>query len=330
MNRSNPKVIGAFVVGALALAVVAIAAVGSGRLFSKHYKYVLFFPGDVSGLRVGADVRFRGVPIGSVRAIRLNIEGTPSTLLANTSEEPRIPVIIELDQTQIALRGGRFDLASAQKLQDAVNNGLRGQLRLDSLLTGLSYVSLDMIPNAPLVLYLPQGSRYQEIPTVKATLEQARGTLERLIAKMDEADLPGMMTAASSAMKGFEQLVTSPGLHAAVESLNGTEQHLSSSAQEIGRTAVRFRVLADNVNSGVSPLMSTLQGASQKARDTMTSADQTMVALRTTTEPASPLIYRMNKTLDDVSNAANAIQELADYLKRNPSAILRGRYADNK
>jgi hypothetical protein len=62
----------------------------------------------------------------------------------------------------------------------------------------------------------------------------------------------------------------------------------------------------------------------------MTSADQMMTALRTTAEPASPLVYRMNQTLDDVSDAAHAIQGLADYLKRNPGSLLRGRYADNK
>jgi paraquat-inducible protein B len=329
MSRSNPKLVGAFVLGAIILAVGAIAVLGSGHLFRKQYRYVLFFPGDLSGLRVGADVKFRGVPIGAVTAIKLSIADMPS-LLTTTAEESRIPVIIELDQTQIASRGGKFDLASPRTLEEAIGKGLRGQLRLESFVTGLSYVSLDLVPDSPLVRCLPPGTRYQEIPTVKTTFEQAQDTFQRLIAKMEEADLPGMMTEASSAMKGINQLVTSPGLHSAVYALNGTEQNLSSAAQEIGRAANRFRVLADNLNSTVSPLMTTLQGASRKAEDTMTAADQTMVALRTTTEPASPLVFRMNKTLDDVSNAANAIQELADYLKRNPSALLRGRYADNK
>ena len=53
MNRSNPKIIGAFVVGAIALAVVAVAGTGSGRLFHRSFKYALCFPGDLSGLRVG-------------------------------------------------------------------------------------------------------------------------------------------------------------------------------------------------------------------------------------------------------------------------------------
>jgi paraquat-inducible protein B len=329
MNRSNPKLVGAFVLGAMVLAVIAVAVLGSGRLFRKQYRYVLFFPGDLSGLRVGADVKFRGVPIGSVTAIRLNIAGMPS-LLNGSLEESRIPVIIELDQTQIASRGGKFNLASPQRLQEAIQNGLRGQMRLESVVTGLSYVSLDVIPNAPLVRNLPPGSDYEEIPTVKTPFEQAQDTLQRLIAKMEEADLGGMMAEASSAMKGINQLVTAPGLHSAVDSLNGTEQELSRAAQNMGRAAASFRSLSDNLNSKVSPLFTSLEGASRKAESTMTSADQTLTALRTTAEPASPLIYRMNQTLDDVSDAAHAIQGLADYLKRNPGSLLRGRYAENK
>jgi paraquat-inducible protein B len=329
MGRSNPKIIGAFVIGAIALAVVAVALLGSGHLFRKSFKYVLCFPGDLSGLRVGAAVKFRGVPIGSVTAIRLNIGDMPS-LLSTSSEESRIPVIIELDQTQIVARGGRVNFADPRTLDDAVKKGLRGQLRLDSFVTGLSYVSLDVVPGAPLVYSLPKGSGYQEIPTVQTTLEQAQGTLQRLIAKMDEAGLPGMMTAASSAMKGIDQLVTSPGLHSAVDSLNGTERNLSDAAQNLGRAAVGLRVLSDKLNSSIPILMTTMHSTSLRAQNTMGVAEQTLTAVRTTVEPASPVVYRMNKTLDDVSSAAHSIQELADYLKRNPSALIRGRYVASK
>jgi len=329
MNRSNPKIIGAFVVGAIALAVVAVAVLGSGRLFQRSFKYALCFPGDLSGLRVGAAVKFRGVPIGSVTSIRLNIPGLPP-LLTKSSEESRIPVIIELDQTQIAARGGRVDLTDPKTLEEAVKKGLRGQLRLDSFVTGLSYVSLDVVPGAPLVYVLPKNSGYQEIPTVQTTLEQAQGTLQRLIAKAEEADLPGMMTAASSAMKGIDQLVASPNLRRAVDSLNGTERNLSNAAENLDRAAVSLRILSDNLNSRVPPLMIALQGVANRAQDTMATTDRTLAALTTTLEPASPVVYRMNKTFDDVSGAAHAVEELADYLKRNPGALIRGRYADSK
>ena len=77
MNKKiSPTLMGAFVVGALALLVIAIIALGSGRLFRKTYEFVLFFQGSVNGLNVGAPVKYKGVEIGSVTDILLQLEKT--------------------------------------------------------------------------------------------------------------------------------------------------------------------------------------------------------------------------------------------------------------
>ena len=51
MSKSaNKTLIGAFVVGATALLLLAIAVFGSGKLFQTTSRYVLFFDGSISGL----------------------------------------------------------------------------------------------------------------------------------------------------------------------------------------------------------------------------------------------------------------------------------------
>ncbi len=320
MKRANPTTIGAFVAGAMTLALIAVMVLGSGRFFRKAHEYALFFPGDVNGLHVGAPVKFRGVAIGSVVAIRLNLGDLPEPVPTNAADQVRIAVIVELDESQIIRHGGRVNLANPETLRESIRKGLRGQLRLESFVTGLVYVSLDLMPKTPVVLYLPQGSRYQEIPTVPTALEQTQATLERLIAKLQRADVPGMMASASSAMKELNQLITSQSLQSAIHSLDGTEQSLSQAARS-------FRGLADNLNVQVRPLTAGLRGTSLKAEATLADTDRTLASLRTAVEPASPIVYRLNKTLDDVSDAARAVHDLADYLQRNPGAFLRGKYA---
>ena len=59
MRRASPAAVGAFVVGAVVLAVIAVAAFGSGRLFRHAYPYVIYFTGDVNGLKIGAPVKFK-------------------------------------------------------------------------------------------------------------------------------------------------------------------------------------------------------------------------------------------------------------------------------
>ena len=72
-KKANPAVIGAFVVGAVVLAVAGLLVFGSGKMFKHTVKFVCFFPGAVDGLNVGAPVRFKGVEVGSVIDVRLRL-----------------------------------------------------------------------------------------------------------------------------------------------------------------------------------------------------------------------------------------------------------------
>ena len=88
MRKINKTVIGAFVVGAVALLMVSILVFGSGQILRQADKYVLFFNGSVKGLSVGAPVIFRGVKIGNVSSIGLVYD--PDT------REVLIPVIVDV------------------------------------------------------------------------------------------------------------------------------------------------------------------------------------------------------------------------------------------
>ena len=86
-KKTSPTLIGAFIVGAVVLLVIAVIAFGSGRLFKQSKEFVLYFDNSVNGLRVGAPVKFKGVEIGSVKDIRLQ--------LGKDTQINKIPVIIK-------------------------------------------------------------------------------------------------------------------------------------------------------------------------------------------------------------------------------------------
>jgi len=52
--------IGGFVLGAVALIIIAILVFGSGRLFRQTRDFVLYFDNSVNGLSVGAPLKFKG------------------------------------------------------------------------------------------------------------------------------------------------------------------------------------------------------------------------------------------------------------------------------
>ena len=102
-KEANPKLIGLFVIGALALVIVGVMVFGGGSFFKHGVNYVMFFKGSVIGLDVGAPVTFRGVKVGSVSSISLDFN--------QTSGNVTIPVVVsfEPDRVKGQLGGGIED-----------------------------------------------------------------------------------------------------------------------------------------------------------------------------------------------------------------------------
>ncbi|MGH6783986.1 MAG: intermembrane transport protein PqiB, partial [Sphingomicrobium sp.] len=98
--------------------------------------YLLLFDQSVRGLSVGAAVDFRGLTIGEVTAIGLDID--PAKI------EIRIPVEIRIypDRLRARLLSPVSPAGdSIERLRRYVDRGLRGQLRSGNLLTGQLYVA---------------------------------------------------------------------------------------------------------------------------------------------------------------------------------------------
>lgn len=322
---ASPTLIGGFVVGAVALAVIAVAIFGSGRLFRQAHVFVLYFDGDVNGLKVGAAVKFKGVEIGSVTKVLLNVGavGAPDEI----PQEPVIPVLIELDEERMREKGGKMRLQDRARVQRMIDAGLRAQLAMESFVTGLLYVKLDLHPGSPLRLINDQSVPYTELPTLPTPLEQAQLIVEKLLAKLEEVDLPGLVGSLRDTVDGVNHLVNAPGLKSTVDSLGDTMQRVNGALDSLDAALASFRRAADNLNGRLAPVSASLEATANQASAALVTARDTMQKVGVLLEPDSPVLYQLGRTLDDLGNAARAFRRLSEELERNPSAILRGKAA---
>ena len=318
-KKINPATVGAFVLGAVGLILAAIVVFGSGHLFRKTHEFVIYFGGDINGLRVGAPVKFKGVEIGQVSKIRLRLEQDVNNQNGQLRADVRIPVIIELDEEKIISHGGSaIDLSDPHTVPNLIREGLRAQLGSDSFVTGLMYVALDIQPNTPIQMVAPPGSPLQEIPAVPNTLEQAQAVAVRIFERLDKVDFNAVFTQMTGMLDSIRQLATSPALK---EVVNNSEK----TREQLDRTLAGAQQTLSTVNGQVPPLSDSLQKTSASADAAANQVRLTLGTMQTTIQPNSPLNYQALQTLQDVSAAAHSIKELADYLQRNPSAIVRGR-----
>jgi len=326
MNKKiSSTLIGGFVLGALALLVIAVIAFGSGRLFRKTKEFVVYFDRDVNGLNIGAPVKFKGVEVGSVKNILLQLD--------QSLEVPSIPVLFEIDLKKITSRGGTLTLLEdPAALKVAIDRGLRAQLRTESLVTGVLYIGIDLFPGTPIKFVQAAGSKYPEIPAVPTTLERVEVTAGEILAKLSEVDFKGMMDSVSRAVDGVGQLVNSPALKSALQRLDQMMPKIDQAIAEIRKTT-------GNLDGNITTLSANFQQTSDAAREAMQQASLTMkqtdaalkeaeaamINIRGISDPDSITFYELGRSLREVSAAARSLRLLSDSVQRNPRSLIFGK-----
>ena len=334
---ANKTMIGLFVLGAIALVVIAIVTLGSGKLFKKTVVAVCYFEGSVGGLNEGAPVVFRGVKIGTVKDIAFRFD--PEKLSVT------IPVFLELEKRKQATTKEEF----VDYYKRLIDRGLKAQLDMQSFVTGQYQVALDFFPDKP-VKFVGADPEYFEIPTVVSPLQELQKKVEKI--PIDEIFQQVLV-----AVKGIEKVVNSPEIPETIHSINEAVKEIKPLAANLGEAVKDVRKLVQNVDKQVGPLASSIEGTVndfgklarntdskidtlslglgdtikeiQKAvssiEKTLGEAQATLAQARQTLSEDSTLQYEIAETLQELQKGARSIRLLADDLKRRPESVLWGK-----
>ena len=350
-NKANPTLIGLFVLGAIALLVIGVLIFGSGKFFQETKTYVLYFQGDVANLKPGAPVTFRGVKIGSVTGVVLNFDARDMAV--------RIPVLIEIDLKQIRMVNGNLSDEERENIMtELVNRGLRAQLKMQSLLTGLLSVELDFHPDTHPRLIgqtaAVDGKEYTELPTIPSEIERLQKTLKQvpfdmMIAKaiasleaieeiLKSEDLKAALGSFTKTMKNIEDLVVGlkrqlPEITASAgETMTEIQRTVKNADQKISAVSTRLETalkstdkLMGSVTTEVRPLAENIRQTLASARTTLKHMDETLSAFKGIGSKDAVMGYKLYSTLDELSDAARSIRIFAEYLERHPEALIRGK-----
>lgn len=321
-KQASNTIIGGFIVGAIALIIIGVTIFGSGEFFKETYQFVLYFDGSVKGLNAGAPVVFRGVEVGSVSRVVLRID--PKEV------DPQIPVIIEIYPDKVefkdTLAKGEADLNKNMPI--LVEKGLKFRLVSQSLLTGQLMIESDFYPDNPIRL-VGTDLPYTELPTISSTIEE----LSKLV-----QDLPiqEIFSKLLSVIEGLKNVVDSPEIPKILKSanlaiseagllLNNIDQQLKPLTSIAKNTLNDYAKLARDVNAHVDPVALGLDEVFKKAHEVLKQTEKTLIAVEDVVSEDSSLAYELENALKDISDMANSVQLLANYLERHPEALLKGK-----
>lgn len=262
--------------------------------FTTKVPYVVHFDESVRGLGPGAPVEFRGMRVGTVSDIGLQIDVA--------SESIRIPVTLEIEPQRITFTGpdgpdgNPLDDTPYVLMEKLVERGLRAQLQSGNLLTGQLLVDLGFHPSAE-AAKLGHNGKYPEIPSVPSEIDALTTSVSGVLTELAALPLADLVQELRGTVAGVNQLITSPQTTETLDALKATASELQA--------------LVQTVDQQLGPLMT-------QALGTLASADA-MVGSDSQTR------YDLNAMLKELAGAARSIRVFADYLERHPEALLRGK-----
>ncbi|MDJ0684654.1 MAG: MlaD family protein [Alphaproteobacteria bacterium] len=354
MKKANPKAVGGFVVVAVILAVIAVGVFGSGRFFDERRLTIAYFPGSLSGLRVGAPVTLRGVQIGTVRDLWVEAN------MDVGSEDFRIPVIMEIEMSRIR----NFEEAEEQSdedLDDLIERGFRARLAADSLVTGQLSVIFDFLPGTPIVLTENQYP-YEQIPTVESDIDQFKSSVDRLVDSVNGAvlALDGFLTQENqqhvndilaNAVSISEQVNAQAGdvtpilreIRNAVQAYDELAEDLDAVVAEnreplgdaiigLRDTSADYAELGENIDALVADLSPEIKKAVAglvTMEETVTAlADSTTLLIeenrRGITDFSNGGLYEINNLAVDAQAAVEQFRRVMEEMERNPARFFLG------
>ena len=325
-KKGNKTVIGAFVLGALALMAIAVVVLGAGRFFTRQHVYVTYFDGSVKGLKVGSPVMFRGVKVGTVTDI--SIVGLPNRTL-------KIPVVFTLDPAKFKGTWAEFQRDPKTIEKAVVENGLRTQLETLSFVTGQLQLDLDFFPGTP-ANFVRLNQEHPEIPSIHSPLEELQKTIETLPLKEIVDRLDSTLEGVDRLVNSIDAKKTGQNIEIAVRDTRALVQSLNN---RIGPLTDSISQAAHSADATLKETRETIADVRSEIKKVLDGADKTLETARTALKQSeqtfsaysddSQLVNELRKTLRELSATTRSLRHFSDYLERHPESLLRGKAGAN-
>lgn len=327
-TKSGPAIVGAFVIGAFVLGVIALLSFGGVSFFSKPERFMVYFDESIHGLDLGSPVKLRGVRIGRVVELNVRYEAEKNRSV--------VAVVCELNRNIITdSRGMKLDVSSRAELQKLVDQGMRARLEVQALATGMLFVGLDFVDPQEFPATTPAVlPRYVVVPAMPSAISEFQASLSEILSDLKKVDFAGMSTEFKGLLSDTRKQLNGLNLKGTVEQWQRTGaqfEALAASPQikdtfvNLNTAITELRSVLANVDAQVGPAGKELTATLAQARTSLETFSATATTAQRFISSQSGLGDEATRTLQQLSSAAEAVQRLADFIERNPQALITGK-----
>lgn len=307
-SKPNDFKIGLFVFFGIVILLAALFIFGASKWFQGKTLQETYVEGNVDGLKVGAPVTLRGVPVGQVTQINFTWNVYHQT-------EPRyVYVEFEVDKkVSLAPPGPDY----TRLIEEEVRKGLRARIKSQGLAAGTSLMSLEYVnPAEHPPIKVPWEPRHIYIPSAPGELSEILSGLDNTIAGLKQIDfakigalLQGDLATGGKLLTHADELdlpklgTNLNGLVADMRGLSAQLRGFVGSTNQIGEVDLQ------HISRHADELVSQLQTAAAKLDGVMANLD----------------FGSLNETLENFRRASRELNETITGIKQYPAGALLGR-----
>jgi paraquat-inducible protein B len=318
--RTHPRLVGAFVLGAVILVLAAIVLLSSGAWFEKRSHFAVFFPGSVKGLDKGSAVTFRGVKIGEVKEVTAFLTGKEPLIQIEVVVEIRGDVVKVPEGVQRPYAGS----SNEEFAQGLIARGIRARMLSASLLTGQRYIDLDFLPKEP-ARFAGISRRYPELPTTPTAMEKMSEKAGQFFDKLAELPLDQMLDDVRKALQSLRELLESPDIRGALRGARRSMEALEPALVDARAAVQDVDALVEQLSGEVDPTAREVRVTVSEARQTLERAQRAMERLQRTLQGTDQTQLEATRTLAELQQTLAVMRNLAEYIQTHPEAVVIGK-----
>ena len=309
-NLANKYKLGLFVVTSIVILISALFLFGFFAFMKPRVKLMTIVNSSVQGLSVGAKVKFSGVPIGEVTAIKI-------------AECDFIYIYMEVYTEALAQCNVKDGTNAFQKyLKGLMNKGLRCQLRYEGI-TGnlyqeLQYFDLKEYPVSKISEPKDLGVLY--IPSVQPVLFGS--IMRRIDVSLDKiSGIDEIFKDVGSALKKVNEYLGNPKIDGVINNVNQISNNIEDVTTRLNNTLTKEKI---------DLIVSELSGTMTEIRQVINNLNKEIIEsnLPETSKAARALmkttIKQLSGAIDNFNSTAQSVRNLTNELDNNPASLVWG------